>query len=224
MRVWLWMAVALGFTSLAEAQPRPRGGLPAPPGAGRMRNGARGMCLDVAGWNAQGDGNVLLWECNNDPDQVWSFAPGGELANVMTDGRCLDVAGNDGAAGRNVDVYRCEAMNDQRWTLVPRGNNRFELRNRQSGLCLDVNGRNGARGDKVLMWNCDGGADQTWWWDPVHTQAMPGPRRRPPGDPPEVVREMPVPTEMPPPRARPMSPPSFGALLEAINNEGFSAN
>ena len=79
--VCLPAAVLVGAT--AEAQPyRPppprlpfRGEAP-PAGPGRLRNRAQNMCLDVRGWSAQGDGNVLLWDCNGDPDQVWSFTPG----------------------------------------------------------------------------------------------------------------------------------------------------
>src|SRR6186713_2993345 len=92
--------------------------LPPPPGTGRLRNAAQGMCLDVAGWAARGEADVLLSECNDDPDHVWSFTRSGELRNAQN-GTCLDAAGYDGQQGANIDVYRCESMDDQRWKLIP---------------------------------------------------------------------------------------------------------
>jgi hypothetical protein len=217
------------------ARARPAHGAPVPPpprvaGTGRLRNAARKMCLDVAGWAAQGDRDVLLWECNEDPDQVWSFAPGGELRDALT-GECLDVAGHDGAKGADVGTYRCEGMDDQRWTLANRPNGRFELRSVKSGLCLDVSGRAGKRGDNVLLWACDGGADQLWTWEP---HAPPQQRQRP-------VRHMHEPTPspeimVPPPppgapqrdawrrQARAMDDDDFRLLVVAVKNEGFADN
>ena len=203
----------------------PRGRGPAlPQGTGRLRNQARGMCLDVAGWNAQGNSNVLLWECNGDPDQVWSFSRMSELDNEATH-TCLDAAGYDGARGANVDIFRCESLDDQRWTVVPRGGGIFELHNLKRGLCLDVNGKEGNRGDNVMLWDCNGGADQTWSWEPW-TQGPP--RQGPPPDQrpmPPPRPELPVP---PPPRRsqepRPMNDDAFQGFLNAVNAEAFSAN
>src|SRR5215475_6640804 len=85
--------VGLLSSARAEAQGRPSGwhgrppepvGMAMPAGTGRLRNGAQGMCLDVAGWAGEGNSNVLLWECNNDPDHVWTFGATGELGNVQT--------------------------------------------------------------------------------------------------------------------------------------------
>jgi len=200
---WLCFAVASLAGASAMAQPLPAG-------TGRLRNRAQGMCLDVEGWNAQGNGNVHLWECNDDPDQVWSFARGGELVNSVG-GVCLDAAGYDGRAGANVDIYRCERMNDQRWSLVPRGGGSFELHNRQTGMCLDVAGRNGARGDNVLLWNCDGGADQRWSWEPWT------PRR-------VEVRPAVVDPPPPAPAMQPIGGEELRALRRAIDEQGFSEN
>ncbi|HXJ20070.1 MAG TPA: RICIN domain-containing protein [Polyangia bacterium] len=211
----------------AQAQWRQRRGVvPPPPGTGRLRNAAQGLCLDVDGWAARKSSNVLLWDCNEDPDQVWTFAPTGELRNTLN-GTCLDAAGYDGVQGANVDIYRCESLDDQRWTLIPRGHGTFELHNNKRGLCLDVSGRAGARGDNVLLWACDGGADQLWSFE-SHPPAPPPPRPVRPSQPPEPpeLREMPVP---PPPPPAPQPPPprameegSFRALVAAVRNEGFS--
>src|SRR4051794_18377622 len=211
-----WAVVVIAVAGAALAQGR------FPTGPGHLRNAAQGLCLDVAGWNGAGDGNALLWECNGDPDQVWSFTPGGELVNAL--GSCLDVAEYDGAPGRNVDVYRCEGLDDQKWSLVPAGGDRFLLHNRKQSLCLDVAGKNGNKGDNVALWHCDGGKDQLWSWEPVVVEA---PRRRPPGDPPEytrperlrpeIVREQPVPLEQ-----VVISGRDLEALLKAVDSEGFS--
>jgi len=190
----------------AEAQKGRRGdprGLPPPPGTGRLRNAAQGMCLDVAGWATHGDADVLLWECNDDPDHVWSFTSEGELRNTLN-GTCLDAAGYKGEQGANVDVFRCENLDDQRWKLVSRGQGTFELRNVKRGLCLDVNGRAGARGDRVLLWACDGGADQLWSFE---THA-----------PRPTYRRHPTATEPP----SPMEEDRFRALVTAVRNASFS--
>ena len=200
-------------------------GAPVPPppprvaGTGRLRNAARNLCLDVAGWAAEGDRDVLLWACNEDPDQVWSFAPGGELRDALT-GECLDVAGHDGAKGADVGTYRCEGMDDQRWTLANRPHGRFELRSVKSGLCLDVSGRAGKRGDNVLLWACDGGADQLWTWEPY---APPQQRQAPPAPPPPLPR----PTSRDDAwrrQARAMDDDDFRRLVGAVRNEGFADN
>ena len=209
---------------------RPQAVMAPPGGTGRLRNAAQGMCLDVAGWGAQGDGNVLLWECNRDPDQVWSFSPSGELHNVLT-GTCLDAAGYDGAAGANVDIYRCESLDDQRWALIPRGAGKFELHNLKRGLCLDVAGYAGARGDNVALWNCDGGGDQIWSFEPYAAPPRPvyAPSRPPrPGDPSSPTRELEVPPPPPPAPPRearrplPMDEGAFRGLMAAVRKEGFS--
>jgi len=220
--------VAAAFAPTPAHAQRWRGGgrgMPAPQGTGRLRNVAQGMCLDVAGWAAQGDANVLLWECNDDPDHVWSFTRSGELRNALN-GTCLDAAGTDGQQGANVDVYRCESLDDQRWKLVPRGHGTFEMRNVKRGLCLDVNGRTGARGDKVLLWACDGGADQLWSFEPYAPRPVPpgpiipSPRRMRPSDPPPPGPEQETPA--PPPRPRAMEEGAFRALVGNVRNESFS--
>jgi Ricin-type beta-trefoil lectin domain/Domain of unknown function (DUF4476) len=233
------LLLGLGAPSFAQRPPdewreRPRrwdGGPPRrgpglPQGTGRLRNQARGMCLDVAGWNAQGNSNVLLWQCNGDPDQVWSFSRMSELDDEATH-TCLDAAGYDGARGANVDIYRCENLDDQRWTVVPRGGGTFELHNMKRGLCLDVNGKAGNQGDNVMLWDCDGAPDQAWSWEPW-TQEPPRPGFPPeqhPLPPPQQRPELPVP---PPPRRsqepRPMNDESFQSFLNAVNAEAFSAN
>ncbi len=208
---------------------------PPPSGTGRLRNNAQGMCLDVDGWAAAKSANVLLWECNGDPDQVWSFTPDGELREVL-DGTCLDAAGYDGAQGANVDIYRCESLDDQRWTLVPRGPGTFELHNNKQGLCLDVSGRAGPRGGNVLLWACDGGADQLWSFEPHAPEPSPRPApppRRPYSPPGPPSQELPPPSYLPPPpppqprevaaeRPRPMDERTFRALVTAVRNESFS--
>jgi len=234
-----------GVPSTAQAGPRRWRGRPPvevrlapPPGTGRLRNAAQGLCLDVAGWAGRGKGNVLLWECNDDPDHVWEFASDGQLHNTLT-GTCLDAAGYDGAAGSGIDVFRCEGMDDQRWTLVPRGRGAFEIHNLKRGLCLDIDGRAGGRGDNALLWTCDGGADQIWSWEP-YVAPLPGPRLvrgpRRPGEPPFDPSDAPPPPPPPPPapapppapsgrreaRPRPMEDPAFRALMAAVRNEGFS--
>jgi hypothetical protein len=199
------------------------------------------MCLDVAGWAAPGEADVLLWECNDDPDHVWSFTPSGELRNTLN-GSCLDVAGTRGERGANIDVFRCEMLDDQRWTLVARGQGTFELRsNVKRGLCLDVKGE-GAAGDDVMLWACDGGADQLWRFEPyapapravyvplpppsqtvvAEEQRRPAELQRRPAEvtPAAPEPDAPLPPSDPPPQAMDEEP--FRALVAAVRQECFS--
>jgi hypothetical protein len=188
---------------------RAAGPMGAPAGPGRLRNQAQRMCLDAAGWAAPASANVLLWGCNGDPDQVWSFRPSGELVNAAN-GTCLAVANGRGVQGADVGIDRCDGSRDQRWRLIDVGGGAFELHNQRRELCLDVNGREGAQGDDVLLWACDGGADQTWRWEPA-APPVPIARRPPPGEPRHA-----------PPRIQPMDPPTFQRLLAAIKEASFS--
>src|SRR5262245_21908621 len=233
------LLATLFASAAAEAQKGQRGarGLPPPPGTGRLRNAAQGMCLDVAGWAAPGEADVLLWECNDDPDHVWSFTPSGELRNTLN-GTCLDVAGTRGGKGANVDVLRCEMLDDQRWTLVARGEGTFELRsNIKRGLCLDVKGGEGAAGDDVMLWACDGAADQLWRFEPYApapravyvplpppSQTVAAQQSRPPAElptpPAAPAPDAPLPPSDPPPQAMEEEP--FRALVAAVRHESFS--
>jgi hypothetical protein len=191
----------------AGAQKPQRRPLQPPPGTGRLHNAAQDMCLDVAGWAAQGDANVRLGECDNDPDHVWSFSSAGELRNALA-GTCLDAAGWAGEQGANIDAYRCENLDDQRWTLVARGRGKFELRNAKNGLCLDVKGRAGARGDNLLLGPCDGAADQLWSFEPYAA-------------PQRLVVNLTSPVESRQ-RPRPMEDGPFNALVGSVRGESFS--
>jgi len=202
-----------------------------PQGPVRLVNRARGLCLDVQGWNTRGNANVLLWDCNGDPDQTWAMEPTGALINGAN-GRALDVAGTAGQRGANVDVYTPERSTDQRWDLVPRGKRTFQLVNRKQKLCLDVEGTAGARGNNVLLWTCDGGADQLWSFEPagVRPPRMTGPINRPPPvrSPPPRFEPAPRPPIVAPvvvaPAPRPMPPERFQALVRAVDHESFSGN
>jgi hypothetical protein len=207
------MAVLLLTSGVALAQRVP----PTPQGWGRLRNRAQNMCLDVAGWSMKGNRNVLLWQCNGDPDHQWSFSPGGELLNAVGT-VCLDAAGYDGRAGANVGVFRCESQDDQRWSLVSRGRGSFELRNRKQGMCLDVVGNAGNRGDNVILWPCDGGMDQVWQWEPAG--APPPAPVYVPAPPPSYPPSYPA----PPPPAGPtaMDPGTFSTFINVLRNESFS--
>ena len=117
------IAAALVATTLAsagaEAQSRaaPAAGAAAAAGDRAPAQRRAGDVPGCRGLGGAGDSNVLLWECNDDPDHVWSFTRSGELRNALN-GTCLDAAGYAGEQGANVDVYRCEALDDQRWQLV----------------------------------------------------------------------------------------------------------
>jgi hypothetical protein len=201
--------------------PPPVAEMPPPSGWGRLRNQSQNMCLDVAGWQMQGNRTVVLWECNNDPDHVWTFSANGELMNAVGN-LCLDAQGRDGAQGAQINVRPCNQRPDQKWRLVSRGGGRFELRNGARDLCLDVVGRAGARGDKTILWQCDGGADQLWRFDAAGGPAVvapppaPGPTYVPPPPPPGAY--------VPPPPPAAMDAATFDTLIGAVGRASFSSD
>jgi hypothetical protein len=196
--------------------PEPRGPGPEfpPQGSGRLRNQAQQMCLDATGWNARDSANVRLGGCNDDPDQLWTFTPAGQVVNTAS-GLCLSPADGRAVRGADLGVDRCERSRDQRWTVFSVSGGAFELRSQRRRLCVDVEGRRGAQGDDVLVWACDRGVDQTWRWEPV---ARPRIERQPP--PPS----RPVPGRPPAGRVQPMDPAMFAKLLAAIQQAPFSAD
>ena len=235
------IAAALLATTFASAgaEARPRGagrGLQPPSGTGRLRNVAQAMCLDVAGWAAQGNSDVLA---------VGVQRRSGPCLVVHAQRRAAQRAERDLSGCRRVTpasrgrTSTCIAAS--RWTTSagswsPRGHGTFELRNVKRGLCLDVNGRAGARGDDVLLWACDGGADQLWSFE-AYAPPQPRPahgRQLPPAQPatgPRIRRRRCRSWKCPPaaPRARAVrgararwTEGAFRALIAAVRNQSFS--
>ena len=118
---------------------------------------ASGLCLDVTGNSTALKTRVIVWTCNNQPNQAWTLTSAGEL-RVFGGTRCLDVAGSRTTSGGVVQIYSCTAGANQKWRVNTDGS----ITGVQSGLCLDVTGGSTSPGAYVQTWGCHGGGNQKW--------------------------------------------------------------
>ncbi|MFE3071830.1 RICIN domain-containing protein [Streptomyces sp. NPDC059247] len=111
-----------------------------------------------------GSGYAILWSCNGNPDQRWTFAAAGggyvRLANEQNG--CLDIPQGSTAPGTWAIQWQCNNGTNQQWKVENLPNNSFRLRNRNSGLCLDASGASSANGTHLIQWDCNGGDNQRW--------------------------------------------------------------
>jgi alpha-L-fucosidase len=130
-----------------------RGGGTGPtPGAGLVRSGLQGKCLDVP---SGADGTrATIWDCNGNSNQTWTVTADREL---RAHGKCLDVYGGQNENGIPVQLYTCNGGNSQQWVSTSGA-----LVNPQSGRCLDVPAFSSNNGTQLVIWECNGGANQRW--------------------------------------------------------------
>ncbi|MEU1123378.1 glycoside hydrolase family 97 catalytic domain-containing protein [Streptomyces sp. NPDC005899] len=123
---------------------------------GVLKGQESGRCVDVPG-SARTDGtDVKLWECNGDPNQVWTQTPSQQL--TVFDGKCLDVDGGGAADGTVVQIWSCNGTGAQRWSVGADGS----VVNPASGKCLTARGHGTADDTAMEIRRCDGGAHQKW--------------------------------------------------------------
>ncbi|WP_418955567.1 endo-1,4-beta-xylanase [Streptomyces tritici] len=128
---------------------------PAPsPGSGQIKGVGSGRCLDVPGASTTDGTQVHLWDCNNRPNQQWTYTAGGEL-RVYGD-KCLDAAGTGN--GTKVQIYSCWGGDNQKWRLNSDGS----IVGVQSGLCLDATANATANGTLIQLYSCSNGTNQRW--------------------------------------------------------------
>ncbi|MFJ8857548.1 glycoside hydrolase family 97 catalytic domain-containing protein [Streptomyces sp. NPDC102451] len=123
---------------------------------GVLKGQESGRCVDVPG-SARTDGtDVKLWECNGDPNQLWTQTPSQQL--TVFDGKCLDVDGGGTVDGTVVQIWSCNGTGAQRWSLGADGS----VVNPASGKCLTARGHGTADDTAMEIRRCDGGAHQKW--------------------------------------------------------------
>lgn len=88
---------------------------------GELVNGKSRLCLDVKRYS--GNGNVIMYECEDLHDQMWSqpwqYCDGNYCSFInKASGKCLDVAGYQASSESNVQTYDCEGLPDQRFKWV----------------------------------------------------------------------------------------------------------
>ncbi|MFD8973386.1 MULTISPECIES: RICIN domain-containing protein [Streptomyces] len=122
-------------------------------------------CLATNGQVAQLGAPAILWECNYNPDQRWTFIAAGEGYDYLRNdlGYCLDIPFSSMDRGVQAIQWDCNNGHNQQWKVEYRPDSQFRLRNRVSGLCLDIEGNNsGTNGARLIQWDCHNGDNQLW--------------------------------------------------------------
>ncbi|MFD4789484.1 ricin-type beta-trefoil lectin domain protein [Streptomyces sp. NPDC058459] len=122
-------------------------------GAGPVRSGMAGKCLDDFGGSSANGTKVDLWDCNGTPAQQWTS----NGTALTINGKCLDVTGAGTANGSLVELWDCNGGGNQVWQPYNGG-----YRNPVSGRCLDDPGFSTTNGTQLDIWDCDGGVNQHW--------------------------------------------------------------
>jgi Ricin-type beta-trefoil lectin domain len=116
--------------------------------------GIAGKCLHVKGGNTTDGAQVVIWPCNNQNAQEWTFTGNGEIRGIGN--KCLDVKGGGSADGTLVELWSCNGGANQKWKL----SNSLILG--IGNKCLTVEGGSPDNGTPLIIWPCRGGAPQEW--------------------------------------------------------------
>ena len=123
-------------------------------GAGPVKSGLAGKCLDLTGNNTTNGTAVELWSCNNGANQSWTALSDGTL---QTSGKCLDATGMGTANGTKVEIWNCNGGTNQVWQPYNGG-----YRNPASGRCLDDPSASTTDGTQLQLLDCNGSSEQIW--------------------------------------------------------------
>ncbi|HEX8344878.1 MAG TPA: ricin-type beta-trefoil lectin domain protein [Actinoplanes sp.] len=131
---------------------------PTPPGGstGVLRGVGSNRCIDVPGATTTNSTQVVLWDCNGQTNQRWTYTATKQLQVYGT--KCLDGATGGDSAGDKVQIYDCNGASNQQWNLNSNGT----VSSVKSGLCLDVVSAATANNSPIALWTCSGGTNQRW--------------------------------------------------------------
>lgn len=137
-----------------------------------IRNGASGLCLEVADWRTDNGAPVRQWQCTGGANQRWDIVPtwigiypsGVSVIRNQYSGKCLEIADwgtNYGASARQWD---CTGGANQHWDVRVHDSSMppVPIKNENSGQCLEIAGFSTAWGAQASQWGCNGGTNQTW--------------------------------------------------------------
>jgi surface antigen len=121
-------------------------------------NNAR--CLSVSRVLPSDGAPVVLWDPNDEANQLWSFVPQGDYFKIVAkhSGKCLDVSEASFQDGAAVIQWNCNGGDNQLWKVVPDAES-FKLEAKHSGKCLSLFGESGYNGAAVIQSQCEGEAN-----------------------------------------------------------------
>lgn len=131
---------------------------PAAPSTFRLVAAQSGLCLDVPQSKTAAGTQLDIWDCNGDPNQVWTQTGSKQLTVYSGDDlRCVDSAFGATTPGAFAIIWPCSSAANQ-WSLNANGT----VTDVRSGLCLDVTQNGTSDGSPVQLWTCNGGENQVW--------------------------------------------------------------
>ena len=120
--------------------------------------GVGGRCVGTLGGGSANGTAIVLWDCNGNVDQQWTFAADGTVRSM---GKCLDVANFGTANGSLTHLWDCAnpPTGNQIWLAQLDGS----LVNPVSGRNLDaVDFGRAGNGNRLHLWDRSNGANQRW--------------------------------------------------------------
>ena len=73
-------------------------------------------CLDASGQGTTNGTQVIIWDCNGQPNQQWNTNSNGTITGVQS-GLCLDANGSGTANGTKIIIWACHGGANQQWSL-----------------------------------------------------------------------------------------------------------
>jgi len=118
-------------------------------------------CLDTSGARFADGTAIVLFGCDRDPGQGWTYTSSGQLTQ---DGGayCLDDTGWGTQSGTRIQLWSCSGHSNQQWII--HGDGTITNAHAGSGLCLDVTNHASSDGTPIELWTCNGQANQQWYW------------------------------------------------------------
>ncbi|MFI8826575.1 lectin [Streptomyces sp. NPDC053431] len=124
--------------------------------SGPLRGVGSGLCLDVPGASQEPGTKMIIWYCNGQENQRWTYTAAKELR--VYGNMCLDVDHGGTAGGTPLILWPCNGGSNQKWNINAGGS----ITAQDSGLALDVGGKATAAGSAVGLWYANGGTNQQW--------------------------------------------------------------
>lgn len=86
---------------------------------GELVSKMSGLCVDIEG--RDGSGNILMYPCEDEPDQMWiRTSCHGSCCSFVSkrSKKCLEASGSNAVKGANILAYACDGRADQRFRWV----------------------------------------------------------------------------------------------------------
>ncbi|MDI2126300.1 RICIN domain-containing protein [Yinghuangia seranimata] len=119
------------------------------------------LCLGVLNGSTDNGAPVIIWECNGNYDQKWSYftrEDGSHMLKNYKSGKCLDIPEYNFNAGTRLVQWDCNGGTNQTWYF----SSDTYFKNPASGMVLDDPGGSRTWGTQAIIWPQNGGNNQYW--------------------------------------------------------------